>query len=497
MIVDYEYKNGKLLISHINKKGNLEFKNYNMQNSLQWQITGENDPQKSHTYTSWDKKPVKKVATRYPNRYTIYEFLRNIPQQEQDDIFEFNDPNIFFCDIEVEITKGFPEAHLADNKITSVAIINKSTILLLGLKPLSTDEIDLMTKETNEYFKDFATNYKIKYHFCETEYELVDIFFNELVPKMPILTGWNFIKYDWVYLVTRARKLGINPDVASPSGKLEKPWSKNDSKEYKPIYEELPMHRLVFDYMDIFKKWDNSIKIREALSLDFISGQVLKVKKLQYDGSLKDLYHNDWYKYCLYNCIDTALVQLIHEKQKTFDIMLSISTLAKIDIKQALSTVRVTEGVLFDKFLDNGIVMVKQTQSYSNIDEDEGDTELTEESGYGGGYVKYPCVGLRNWVAIFDYASLYPNTMIQFNIAPESFKGMKINDEYALLNGTKFKIEDNDIILKNGAVFKNENSQTKQVLSTIFKDRKWNKNVSLDYYKQHKLIKDYLLTRTK
>jgi hypothetical protein len=112
--------------------------------------------------------------------------------------------------------------------------------------------------------------------------------------------------------------------------------------------------------MDIFDKWDQSIDIKEAISLDFVSSKTLELKKLEYDGSLKDLYHDDWYTYSLYNCIDTALVQLIHKKQQTFDIMLSIATLAKIDIKSALSTIRVTEGVLFDKFLDNGIVMVKQ-----------------------------------------------------------------------------------------------------------------------------------------
>lgn len=495
MIVDYEYKNGKLLVSHISDKGQLQFKNYDWYNPLQWNLTTESDPQKSDKFKTWNKKPVKLDKTRYPNRYAIYEKFRKLPEKDQSDIFDFHDPNIFFCDIEVEITQGFPEAHIAENKVTSVALIHKNTILLLGIKELTDKQVNKMTKDVNEYFSKFNTNYKVKWQYCETEYELMDILFNELIPKMPILTGWNFIKYDWVYLVTRARKLGINPDVASPSGKLEKPWSKNEN-EYKPIYEELPRHRLVFDYMDIFDKWDQSIDIKEAISLDFVSSKVLDVKKLEYDGSLKQLYHDDWYKYCLYNCIDTALVQLIHQKQQTFDIMLSIATLAKIDIKSALSTIRVTEGVLFDKFYDNGIVMVKQKNNNNTIEYDDDDKEVnTDDGGYGGGYVKYPARGLRLWVCIFDYASLYPNTMIQFNIAPESFKGMKINDEYTMLDGMKFKIEDDDIILPNGAVFKNENSYTKQILSSIFKNRKGNKNLSLDYYKQHKLITDYLKNR--
>jgi hypothetical protein len=39
MIVDYEYKNGRLLVSHISNKGHLEFKNYDWPNPLQWKLT--------------------------------------------------------------------------------------------------------------------------------------------------------------------------------------------------------------------------------------------------------------------------------------------------------------------------------------------------------------------------------------------------------------------------------------------------------------------------
>ena len=43
----------------------------------------------------------------------------------------------------------------------------------------------------------------------------------------------------------------------------------------KPTYEELPKHRLVFDYLDIFDKWDTSIKIKESNRLDFVAKKVL------------------------------------------------------------------------------------------------------------------------------------------------------------------------------------------------------------------------------
>ncbi len=488
MIVNYEYNNGNILLSYINKKGKIQFKNYPWQNPLEWKTCPDTDINKSDFYHTWDNKPVKLESTRHPSRYAIYEHFKKLPDIEKSDIFAYNEPQLFFCDIEVEITEGFPEAHLADNKITAICLIVDSKILLLGIQDISPELISKMEKDVNKHFEKFETKYTIEWCYFETEYDMLDLFFSTLIKKIPVLTGWHFIGYDWVYLVTRARKLNINPNQSSPTGQLVKPWKKNTGKDFKPSYEELPQHRLVFDYMDIFDKWDTSIKIKENNTLDFISSQILGVKKLEYDGNLKDLYEVDYYKYMLYNCIDTALVQLIHYKQRTFDIMLSISNLAKIEISQSLSAIRVTEGILFDRFYNKGIVMVRQKSMFTDVP--ESDVEVEEE--LAGGYVKFPTVGLFRWISVFDFASLYPTTMRQFNIAPESYKGIKINDSETLLNGVKHKLLPDDIILLNGAVFKNEESETKKTLTSIFKDRKVNKNLGLDYKKQEQLIKKYL-----
>lgn len=488
MIVNYEYLNSKLIVSYIDKKGNMKFKNYDWKSPLEWRVCSPTDPSRSDIFSTWDKKPVKLESTRYPSRYSIYEFFHKLPQSEKDEIFAYHEPKMFFCDIEVEITEGFPEAHLANNKVTAICFINGSKILLLGIKELGSGWIEKMEKDINDHFKEFNMNYTIEWSFFNSERDMLYYVFNDLIPHMPVITGWNFVGYDWVYLVTRARKLNINPDVASPTGKLIKPWKKN-SDDFKPTFEELPLHRLVFDYMDIFGKWDTSIKIKEAETLDFTSSKVLGVKKLEYKGTLKDLYEADYYKYMLYNCVDTALVQLIHYKQHTFDMMLSQSNLANIEISQTLSALRITEGILFYDFYDNGIILCKQKTSYTN------DEEFEDDDTYAGGYVKFPTIGLLRWISVFDFASLYPTTMRQFNIAPESFKGIKISETETLLNGIKYALEPDDIVLLNGAVFKNEESLTKLKLTNIFKGRKTNKNLSLDYKKQEQLMKKYLENR--
>lgn len=497
MIVNYEWKNGKILVSYIDPKGNIKFKHYPYQNPLNWTVTSETDPNKSNTLRTWDKKPVKLVTTRNPSRYSIYEYFHDLPQSEKDDIFAYNEPKITFCDIEVEITEGFPEAHLADNKVTAICLIQKNKILLMGIKQLKEKQIEKMEKDINKYFETFETNYQIKWEFYDEERDMLYDLFNELIPNMPVITGWNFVTYDWVYLVTRARKLGINPDVASPTGKLVKPWRKQNAnnKDFKPVYEELPDHRVIVDYMDLYRKWDTSVKIRETDKLDYVAGQMLGVKKLEYEGTLKDFYEADYYGYMLYNCIDTALVQLIHQKSRIFDIMLSISNLANIEILQAPSAVRVTEGIFFKPYYDNGIIMCKDfTNNIMNSETDEEDDEA--EKVLNGGYVKPPSIGIYMWISVFDFASLYPTTMRQFNIGPETFKGMRLNDSESILNGVKRNILENDIVLLNGAVFDSKDGITKTTITNIFRDRKVNKNKGLDFKKQEEFLKTYIKNRT-
>ena len=51
---------------------------------------------------------------------------------------------------------------------------------------------------------------------------MLNYFFERLVPKMPVISGWNFLDYDWRFLVNRCRRIGLKPEVSSYTNKLEK-----------------------------------------------------------------------------------------------------------------------------------------------------------------------------------------------------------------------------------------------------------------------------------
>ena len=454
-----------MILSYIDKTGNIKLKYYPWKNPTKFVSTTDDDQDKHGRFTTWYGSPVKEVYTKYPGKHSVYDFIDNLPEEEQQLLMEYNEPNIFFVDIETEILESKPQPHIAPSKILSISIINKDKALVMGIDPLPKGkEASIENDINNEYGKMFDRKWQFKYIQYKSEYDMLLNFFKVFVPKMPVITGWNFVgpkAFDWIFLVNRARKLGIDPSLSSFTGNLREP-NRNDESDYS----EMPMHRLIFDYMSIFAKWDTSIKVKESMSLDFISTKALGVKKVNYDGDLKHLYESDFKKFVFYNAVDSILVQMIHEKSRLADIMYSIATLSRTTVTSAMSTLSVTEGILRKKLRDQkNIVLVKN------------DTEGTPVTG---GWVKEPIKGMSSFTTCYDFASLYPTTMRQFNISSDSYKGQKVEGKnYAIFNGHQLELDDDDIITKNGAVFKNEVGVVTQVLGNIYDDRKKYKNMMM------------------
>jgi len=500
MLVETQYlKNTrKLVVSYVDKSGDIKLKYYNWDNPLGYSTCDDNDPHKHPKYKSWDGKSVKQIQVDYPDRYAVYEFLDQLPEKEKDEIFEFNLPKIYFIDIETEILDGFPEAgdifdkegnlvtEGAASRVLSISIVYDDKIILLGLKDMPQEMQDRIITNSNEYFKDIGadTTYKLKYVKYDDEFDMLYAFFNKMVPKMPLLTGWNFLKYDWLFLTNRAKKLSkivngreyiIDTRVASLTKRMNKKWG----ADY-----EVPAHRMIFDYMQLYEICDTSIKVKESSSLDFVASKLVGVEKIKYNGSLQTLYDEDFETYMYYNAVDSILVQKIHEARNYISIVYAISSLARIKIvdvvssmNNALGSLAITEGVLRNRFREqDNIVLFK---------DDRGEVEST----IAGGWVKDPIVGLNQWVVCYDFASLYPTTQLQFFISPENYIGLQSpNDKSICTNGKK--IEENHVVCVNGAVFNKRLSPTLRMLEDVYSDRKKNKNIMMDKMQELKEVED-------
>jgi DNA polymerase elongation subunit (family B) len=470
MLIDFEYRNQKLITSYIDENGKIKLKYMDWTHPKKYEICDSFDPYAEKDFKTWDNKAVKLVDTMRPGKYPTYEYLDALPVDEQTKIFGYQMPDMYFLDIETEIVDGFPDPVQAKTKILSIAIVNNEQILAMGLKPLSDEEIQKIETDTNTYFKKFGKNYKFKYKLYDSEYNMMRDFMYLYVPKMAVLTGWNFVSYDWQYIINRCKNyLNIDVTKTSFTGKMDEQF------ETGILF---PKHRVIIDYMEIYKKWDTSIKVKESASLDFVSEKLLELNKINYTGSLKSLYNDDFVKFIYYNVVDTALVQLIHEQKKYINVMLGIAEMAKIRMIDSYSTINVTEGVLRNPMRsERGIVLVKDYRGQQNFGKSSYiQAKLADKAPekIKGGWVKIPALGMHAWVGIFDFASLYPTTMREFFLAPESYKGILDPDDHTkcFFNGLVQDVEDDDFVSVNDTVFKIGPSVTVQVLTDIYNDRK-------------------------
>ena len=499
MLVETQYltNSRKLEVSYVDKTGDIKLKYYNWEDPMKYVACEDNDPQKHPEFKSWDGKSVKQIEVNHPDRYAIYEFLDSLPQSEKDEIFKFNLPNIYFIDIETEIVDGFPEAadvkdvngnvtkEGASTKVLSISIVYDDKIILLGLKEMPEDMQQRIKDNTNKYFEKFGADYKFKYIKYDDEFDMLYAFFYKMIPKMPILTGWNFLQYDWLYLVNRSRKISkwvngkeykIDPAVSSLTKKMNKIWS----TEF-----EVPAHRMIFDYMQLYEICDTSIKVKESSSLDFVSNKLVGVEKIKYNGSLQKLYEDDFETFMYYNAVDSVLVQKIHDARNYISIIYAISSLAQIRIvdvvsqmNNALGSLAITEGVLRNKFRDmENIVLFR---------DEKGDADAT----IAGGWVKDPVVGMNQWCVTYDFASLYPTTQRQFFIAPETFVGVQDpNKKEFCDNGRPIDLEKH-VLCVNGVVFEKRKSPTLIMLEDVYADRKKAKKVMMDKKEELKEVMD-------
>jgi DNA polymerase elongation subunit (family B) len=275
---------------------------------------------------------------------------------------------------------------------------NNVTYVLSTMARFSETDQKKMQDDTNRYFEKIKQKEQIvvKYVFFETEVEMMTMFFHKILPKIPFLTGWNVIAFDWLYLVNRAKNLNIDP-MKNMLGKLI-----GNAK--------MPSHMGLVDYMEVFKTI-KPFKVIENYKLDYVSNLVLGVSKLKTNYSSMMEAQKDHFNFVLYNIIDTVLVKFMEDKLKLLSVVFSISKVARIEVSKVFSNVFIAETLLCREFLKRG----------KHLSNDK--RQLPEQTTYDGAFVMPPIPGYYKYIACYDFASMYPNIQIQFNISPDSYLG--------------------------------------------------------------------------
>ena len=406
MIVDIENKGTYLNVSHFSDEGDLVFLHIPVpeEERFVWSKCYPNDRKKDPEWKDWTGAPVKKASSERYDKYRMAQMLEESDRNITSPLWEYQTPKKYFLDIEVEITDEMADAldtENTKNRVLSIGIAtDKCKLIVLGLDPLTQEQQVSIHNKLNSYFEKTGDEWSFKYKQFESEYDMLYTFFKDIGSKMPLITGWNWLGYDWPYLINRAKKLGIDPKMISPSRTL---IGKH----------QLPQHILMVDYLDIYKKWDRVIKIKESNRLDYVAEKAIGLKKISYNGTLRDLYQSNFEDFIYYNAVDCALVHYIDQKLKTLQTFFKIALVTGVEINRALSPVWSTESMMLRKFLERKQVFVNERKEEQAVK-------------FAGGYVKEPIAGLHEWIACYDFASLYPNTIVQWGISPEVYKGKSI-----------------------------------------------------------------------
>jgi DNA polymerase elongation subunit (family B) len=152
---------------------------------------------------------------------------------------------------------------------------------------------------------------------------------------------------------------------------------------------------------------------------------------------------------------------------------LTLGGIAQVEANRAFSPIWMTESAMTRELYRRNRVFPK-TEKLSR-----------KRESYEGAFVVEPKTGIYEWVASFDFASLYPTVMRQWNISPESY----------LYNVDALEEIDVSSYVKtsSGAVFrKDKDSVFRTILTDFYAKRKSSKKVYMEIEEEIEALKKYI-----
>lgn len=305
-------------------------------------------------------------------------------------------------DIEVSSENGFPDVQSATNEILSIAWYDKAA------KMQGVYVLDKTLKYENFVLEDDTV-----VEFFQTEEELLSKFFLKWTEIQPtIVSGWNVERFDIPYLYHRATVV-LGKEISLMLSPIQKIlWN-----DYKQMYKIAGV--AVLDYLGLYKKFTYTQE--SSYNLDAIGRKEVNHGKLQYGGTLDNLFKNDIKKFIEYNMGDVIIVKKIDEKMKLLDLVKSICHRAHVPYEDVYYSSRVIDGAILTYLKRLGIVAPNKKYKSNEDAEEDGVQSFT------GAYVKEPIPGRYFWIYDLDMTSLYPSVIMSLNISPETKIG-KIED---------------------------------------------------------------------
>ena len=326
---------------------------------------------------------------------------------------------IHFIDIETEISDEFEKPTTARNRINMVTVYDTQTEKYYTWS-LSHAKIDFKEEPLCNYPKEKF----VFFEFNDNEPKMLEHFLDWIEANYAdTVVGWNIKAYDIPYIVRRIENvLGKNAaSRLSPIGKYRiKEINHNNARADVGAEIEVDIAGLFIAddlvlYRDKFHIAGGPLDGGHGLSN--VGEHEGLGKKIQYEGTLKDLYIKDYQKFYEYNVRDVDLVVKIEDKCKLVNLARMVAGAGLCNYDTIYSSISYLIGSV-TQFARS--MMGRVFQSYLNSKKDP--------ETYEGAYVFPPIPGVyRGGIACVDFNSLYPSSIRAMNLSPETYVGKVSN----------------------------------------------------------------------
>jgi DNA polymerase elongation subunit (family B) len=315
--------------------------------------------------------------------------------------------NVVFWDIETDFDpeRGFAPIDDPFMPITAITVYLQwlDALITVAMPPkgLPLEEAQAMCKERwGDNCILFPNNEK-------GEGEMLSMFL-DLIEDADIHSGWNSEGYDVPYTVNRIKRVLSSDDTRRFCLWGQKPKKREYEKFGKMSETYDTIGRVHMDYLNLYRKY--TYEERHTYRLDAIGEMEVGENKTPYEGTLDQLYNNDFEKFIEYNRQDVALLDKIDKKLKFIDLANVLAHENTVLLQTTAGAVALTEQAIINEAHRRGMQV-------PNRKNHEGNTQAA------GAYVAFPKKGVHEWVGSMDLNSLYPSVIRSMNMAPESIIG--------------------------------------------------------------------------
>ena len=308
-----------------------------------------------------------------------------------------------FFDIEVDFDaeRGYSKPEDPFNKITAISVYLDwlDQLVTMVIPPRH------MSMETAQ---EIAAEFENTLVF-EREEDMLKMFL-DVIDDADVLSGWNSEGFDIPYTVMRITRVLSKDDTRKFClwGQLPK----------QRIFERFGAENITFDlvgrvhmdYMQLYRKY--TYEERHSYSLDAILEYEGLEGKTKYEGTLDQLYNQNFKTFIEYNRQDVNGIAQMDKKLKFLDLANTLAHENTVLLQTTMGAVAVTEQAIINEAHERGMVVPNRKERLS-----DDDTQAA------GAYVAYPKKGIHEYVGSIDINSLYPSAIRALNMGPETIVG--------------------------------------------------------------------------